>query len=147
MPRVKQFILTPRHEEEYEFEVTRVVKTTQIEKITYTSDDNGNPLSQINEPDREITVDTNEGIVAVSLPSREPAAVEIVSTEEDPPPEEMKADVESFGSSRNLTDTMKIAQDQLNRGEGIGLSKMMQSQKPIRIPKAGEVKWADKKDD
>lgn len=67
---------------EREFETTKIIKTVNILKITEKTGTYGDPISFRTEPKRETFTEYYEGIKAISLPSREPAEVEILETKD-----------------------------------------------------------------
>lgn len=81
---IKKYELISKYPEEYEFEVTKYRKRTINEKRVEIVDSDGNIISPHNKTAFDQQMDIQEGLSAVSLPSRMPAEVKILETEEGP---------------------------------------------------------------
>jgi len=136
--RIIKYKLTSQNSEEYEFEVTDIIKTettvTSIRKV----DENGTIISAREVTRTEVKSEVNEGILAVSLPSKTPAIVEIMET-----------DVSGPKISELELEKRKPFKWQPNPGERVSpidLNKALYPEegraKPQALPKAGEITWA-----
>lgn len=126
--RIKKFILKPQYSEEYEFETTRVTKRVNTISITERTDDNGNPISDRANPNVSAESEMYEEIHAISLPSRQPAKVEVIEREvlsppkdtpepEAPLPQEPEAPVETPEAPVETPETPVAPQVQANEQE------------------------------
>ena len=139
MAKIKKYRLKSQRDEEEEFEVTKITKTIRTTELTQKVDGEGNIISARHGTKSKNTIETQEGIVAVSLPSRTPAIVEILETEGEDAiiteaetyserPKEVKIDTNP-GGRQSAVDINKS----LYPEEGVG--------SPVSVPKAGEVNW------
>lgn len=136
---IKKYKLTAENSSEVEFEVTRIRRTTTTTSYIETVDDEGNIISLREErkPKAETTID--EGLSAVSLPSRMPANVEILE-KFDP----KNAPVPEIGDiEKNSTDPIKNRQQAVEE-----FNKVLNGQgsKPIFVPKNERITWADQEE-
>ena len=143
---IRKYKLTSQLSEEHEFEVTFVRKTINTEYRTTITDDNGNVLSARAKQGFTRDKQIDDGIQALSLPSRTPAIVEIIKTEEvDLSP---SVPMEDLTVPDNRPKSVKI--DELNRAGDrsdtvVDLDKLLHQdgQQPTKIPKNDEITWAD----
>jgi len=81
---IKKYLLKSESGNEYEFEVTKRRISTNSTDTTDVVDDNGNKISMRQPPKiTNITQNVEEEIIsAISLPSRKPAIIKIVETQD-----------------------------------------------------------------
>lgn len=162
MPKIiTKYKLEPAFSNEMEYEVT--IHTVVETKKSNVVDDEGYVISDRRPP--KVETSTKYGISAISLPSKKPAKV-IILEERDM----TEAQAIAYVSSRNQTtynEAKPIVEEEVRRprpirlsGEGsltdnssgkdgrphnINLTKALNQDytKPTRLPKAGEITWAD----
>ena len=142
---IKKFVVESKNPEEMEFEITKITETTtRVEQVSET-DERGNPLSAIVKPKTTTITKVKEGISALSLPSRTPAFVKILESSQSNE-EKTLIEEESFVNEEvNLNELMNNTMDPKGMPSSLNLSSLYKedSSKPIAMPKAGEITWAD----
>lgn len=139
MPTIKKYHLISENGNETEFEV---IKTTITKTVTkQRTDEDGYPISARENPESTTTV--NEGIEALSLPSRHKAKVEILETQE------LMNVNKKVSNNQKTIKTKEFTDNQLGkngRPEAINLTNLMNQEgkaDPIPIPKNNDITWAD----
>lgn len=138
MARIKKYSIKSQRDEEVEFEITRITKTTNTLESTMRVDDNGNIISARAGMDQKNTVEVQEAITAVSLPSRTPAAVIIEET----------TDANKSWENKDQSERPEPAKIDTNpggRGRPVNIDKTLypeeSKEQAIPIPKPGEINW------
>ena len=143
MAKITKYCLKAATPNEVEFEVTKVVKTISVTKTVRREDDQMNPLSARDKPIIEVTTTIEEGIMAVGLPSGEPAYVEILEVDNNSTSTMSTASPQQ--DARRPIAMSELISPNAARPPNINLTKALDqdASQPITLPKPGEITWAD----
>lgn len=144
---IEKFVIESQRSEEMEFEIQKVTKTEIIVIEKMQTDDAGNILSANIIPDKTTTKTMKQGISAVSLPSRTPAVVRVLKTTQGEGEGTFVENEESINEAIRIDQMMRNEVGAGGRPATIDLSAIYNNDraKPMVIPKAGEISWADEK--
>lgn len=147
MAKITKYKLKSKFPEELEFEVKRIGRIIQETTLIQEVDEDGNILSPRGTRGEPAKNSYEEGITAVSLPSRTPAEVTILEVQEDATiPAQINADSQpEIESDRpkaiNLTAHLEAGQDARTGAAKNNDSPVIDQ--PIPVPAPQEVTWAD----
>lgn len=129
--RIKKYRLISERPEENTFLVKRIKKTTMFLEDSFVSDCDGNQLSSRDKESRSLKPSSKEveGIIAYSLPSRCPAIVEILETDEG-----IQGDPDSINQLIDPSET--LSDKAVDRGRPVNLSSVLGERR---------IQWADQR--